>query len=95
MKTDKENWEEMIEKEAEKHIACCGVRSCNDDFKAGVAFAQANLKHIPEVMKIIELARQIEGYAIHLQRCANRRNVNYKCDCGIIEIRAALQKLEG
>lgn len=84
MKTNKETWDEMVEKEAHRRNSMAGNLALIQrlEFKAGAQFAETNARHIPCVADLIEAAK------------------GFVRDCGCIspyriEAELALKALEG
>jgi hypothetical protein len=74
MKTDKENWDEAVEREAQlnsdKELDLAGFRTRQEHricaFKAGVAFATANILHEPRVKSLNNAARHVQGQLLRI-----------------------------
>ncbi len=121
MKTDKENWEDLVHKGAvlqtDRYSGYVELSSVDIEslelrkFKAGVAFAQANLKHEPSVKELISALKESKNFCQDVLANANKAmaedcpKCDYQCmgclrivdDCDSTKklISDALQKLEG
>ncbi len=94
--------ESEIEKAA-KEYSLDSIDSCHRvDFKAGVAFAQANILHEPRVKELVEAAQLllVETYCLMTQLKKPKRLDEMDKSNGSVAFayhstREALQKLEG
>ncbi len=103
MKTDKENWDELVEREAKRLYSEDRENKTDNGlmaltslwkFKAGVAFARTNVNKIPEVKELVEAAQLAKSRSLDWDMMSSEDSLRELQNMRG-KLFDALQKLEG